>query len=66
MPSGQNFFFAQTGRENTRKRMKIVINFVNDDKVIQKQGITKINKVYVEGPLLQQSKNNVCSLTKNN
>ena len=39
MPSGQNLFFAQTGKENTRLRMKIVIYFVNDEKVMQKQGV---------------------------
>ena len=39
MPSGQNSFFAQTGKENTRMRMKIVIYFVNDEKVMQKQGV---------------------------
>ena len=34
-------FFAQTGKENTRMRMKIFIYFVNDDKVMQKQrGLT--------------------------
>ena len=40
--------------------MKIAIYFVNDDKVMQKQGvlnlITRINKVHVEGPLLQTIK----------
>ena len=30
--------FAQTGKENTRMRMKIVIYFVNDEKVMQQQG----------------------------
>ena len=39
MPSGQNSFFAQTGKENTWMRMKIVIYFVNDEKVMQKQGV---------------------------
>ena len=39
MPSGQNLFFAQTGKVNTRLRMKIVIYFVNDEKVMQKQGV---------------------------
>ena len=40
MPSGQNSFsFIQTGKENTRMRMKIVIYFVNDEKVMQKQGV---------------------------
>ena len=39
MPRGQNSgFFAQTGKENTRMRMKIVIYFVNDEKVMQKVG----------------------------
>ena len=32
MPSGQISFFAQTGKENSRMRMKIVIYFVNDKK----------------------------------
>ena len=36
MPSRQNLFFAQTGKESTRMRMKIVIYFVNDEKVMQK------------------------------
>ena len=39
MPSGQNSFFAQTGKENTRMRVKIVIYFVNV-KVIQEQGFS--------------------------
>ena len=39
MPSGQNSFFAQTGKENTKMRMKIVIYFVNDEKLMQKQGV---------------------------
>ena len=39
MPSGQNLFFAQTGTENTRMRVKMVIYFVNDEKVMQKQGV---------------------------
>ena len=39
MPSGQNLFFAQTGTENTRMRMKMVIYFVNDEKVMQKQRV---------------------------
>ena len=43
MPSGQNLFFAQTGKENTRMRMKIVIYFVNDEKVMQKQEILKFD-----------------------
>ena len=34
MPSGQN-----TDKENTRMGMKIVIYFVNDEKVMKKQGI---------------------------
>ena len=38
MPSGQNSFFAQTGKANTRMRMKTVIYFVNDERVMQKQG----------------------------
>ena len=33
------FFFVQTGKENTRMRTKIVIYFVNDEKVMQKQGV---------------------------
>ena len=32
-------FFAQTGKENTRMWMNIVIYFVNDEKVMQKQGV---------------------------
>ena len=43
MPSGQNLFFAQTGKENTRMRMKIVIYFVNDEKVMQKQGVSSFD-----------------------
>ena len=39
MPSGQNLIFPQTGKENTWMRMKIVIYFVNDEKVMQKQGV---------------------------
>ena len=39
MPSGQNSFFAHTGKENTRMRIKIVIYFVNEEKVMQKQGV---------------------------
>ena len=31
-------FFAQTGKENTRMWMNIVIYFVNGEKVMQKQG----------------------------
>ena len=36
MLSGQVAFFAQTGKENTGMRMKIVIYFVNDEKVLHK------------------------------
>ena len=40
MPSGQNSFFAKTGKNNpSRMRMKIVIYFVNDEKVMQKQDV---------------------------
>ena len=39
MPNEQNSFFAQTGKEYTRMRMKIVIYFVNDEKVMLKQGV---------------------------
>ena len=35
----QNSIFAQTDKENTRMRMKIVIYVVNDEKVMQKQGV---------------------------
>ena len=60
MPSGQNLFFAQTGKVNTRLRMKIVIYFVNDEKVMQKQGVLnfdhKDQQSTVESPLLQTIK----------
>ena len=39
MHSGQNWLFAQTGKENTRMRMKIVIYKINDEKIMQKQGV---------------------------
>ena len=39
MPRGQNLFSSQTGTENTRMRVKMVIYFVNDEKVMQKQGV---------------------------
>ena len=39
MLSGQNSFFAQTSKDNTKMRMKIVIHIVNDEKVMQKQGV---------------------------
>ena len=39
MPSGQNSFSIQTGKENTRMKLKIGISFVNDDNVMQKQGV---------------------------
>ena len=39
MPRAQNSIFAQTDKENTRMTMKIVIYVVNDEKVMQKQGV---------------------------
>ena len=39
MLSGENSFFAQTGKDNTKMRMKIVIHIVKDEKVMQKQGV---------------------------
>ena len=53
MSSGQNWFFAQTGKENTRMRMKIVIYFVNDENVMQKQGVLNFD---------QKDQQSTCSL----
>ena len=38
MSRGQNSFFAQTGKDNTRMRMKIITYFVNDEKSNAKTG----------------------------